>query len=65
MLPAATPPNAIIFGSNRLSVANMSKAGFTLSLVSMVLIVIAVFTLGKWVLGIDPAVFPDWATLGQ
>jgi len=61
MLPAATPPNAIIFGSNRLSVAQMSRAGIVLSIISVVLIVLAMVTIGPLVFGIDMTVMPDWA----
>ncbi|MBN2082881.1 SLC13/DASS family transporter [bacterium] len=61
MLPAATPPNAIIFGSNRVSVAEMSRAGLALSVVSVVLIIVAIVTLGPLVFGIDLSVMPEWA----
>ena len=38
MLPVATPPNAIVFGSGRLSIRAMSRAGLWLNLVGVVLI---------------------------
>ena len=38
MLPVATPPNAIIFGSGHVSIPQMCKAGFWLNLVAIVLI---------------------------
>jgi sodium-dependent dicarboxylate transporter 2/3/5 len=61
LLPAATPPNAIIFGSDRLTVAQMARSGLVLSAVSVLLITLALFTLGEWVLGIDPLHLPAWA----
>ena len=38
MLPVATPPNAIVFGSGRISIAEMSKAGLWLNLAALVII---------------------------
>lgn len=38
MLPVATPPNAIVYGSGALSIAQMSRAGFALNLCSILLI---------------------------
>ncbi len=38
MLPNATPPNAIVFGSNRLAVPQMLKAGAVLSLLILALV---------------------------
>jgi len=35
----ATPPNAIVFASDRLTVAQMAKAGFLLNLIAIVVIV--------------------------
>lgn len=46
MLPVATAPNAIVFGSGELSVAHMAKRGFALNLMSIVVI-----TVWMWVIG--------------
>ena len=62
MMPVATPPNAIVFGSERLSVGEMARVGIVLNLVGAAVIAATVYTIGTVVFGIDPAVLPDWAT---
>lgn len=50
MLPMATPPNAIIFGSNRIRMSTMAQVGFVLNLVAAGLAWIwAMLILPKWV----------------
>ena len=38
MLPVATPPNALVFGSGYIKEKDMIKAGFILSLISAVMV---------------------------
>ncbi len=38
MMPVATPPNAIIFGSGEVTIAQMCRAGFVLNLVGIALV---------------------------
>ncbi|RMH02019.1 MAG: DASS family sodium-coupled anion symporter [Planctomycetota bacterium] len=61
MLPVATPPNAILFGSGRLAIAQMARAGFVLNLLTAVVVTLFTFLwiAPRW--GIDLAVFPAWA----
>ncbi len=61
MLPVGTPPNAIVFGTRRVDILQMARAGFVLNLVGIVLTTVAIWTLGRYVFGFDPAVFPEWA----
>ena len=61
MMPVATPPNAIVFGSNRLTIAQMARAGIVLNLVGALVIATVVYTLGLAVFDIDPGTVPDWA----
>lgn len=53
MLPVATPPNAIAFGSGYVSMGAMVRAGIWLNLIGIVLIGLTVFLLGVPVLGIS------------
>jgi len=61
MMPVATPPNAIVFGSERITVGEMARVGIVLNLIGAVVIATIVFTIGTVVFGIDPGVVPDWA----
>jgi solute carrier family 13 (sodium-dependent dicarboxylate transporter), member 2/3/5 len=61
MLPVATPPNAIIFGTNRLKISEMAKTGVWLNVIGAILITISIYVVGKAVFGIDLAQFPEWA----
>ena len=40
MMPVATPPNAIVFGSGMIKMGDMIKAGFVLNLVAIALITV-------------------------
>jgi len=51
MLPVATPPNTLVFGSDRLEIREMVRTGIWLNFIGAVLILGAVFTLGKLVYG--------------
>ena len=61
MMPVATPPNAIVFGSGRLTVAEMARVGIFLNIIGAVVVSAIVFTLGTVVFDIDPSIVPDWA----
>jgi len=61
MMPVATPPNAIVFASGRLRIAQMVKAGLILNFVSIVVITILFLLLGPAVFEMEPRTLPDWA----
>jgi sodium-dependent dicarboxylate transporter 2/3/5 len=43
MLPVATPPNAVVFGSKLLNIADMVKAGIFINLFSIILILLMIY----------------------
>ncbi len=60
MLPVATPPNAVVFGSGYLTVPQMARTGFVLNLVGTVLVVLFALLWLPIAWGIDPGTVPPW-----
>ena len=54
MLPIATPPNAVVFGSGCVTLPQMVRAGVWMNLLFLILIPLFVFSLGKWVFAMGP-----------
>ena len=52
MLPVATPPNAIAYGSGYVTIGQMVKGGVWLNVIAVVLISVASMTLLVWVFGL-------------
>jgi sodium-dependent dicarboxylate transporter 2/3/5 len=52
MLPVATPPNAIVFGSGQIRLGQMVRAGLALDLVAVILIPAFTYLVGPLILGI-------------
>lgn len=59
MLPVATPPNAVVFGSGYLRIPDMAKAGFALNIIGIVLVTAAIYFLMPVVWGIDLMTIPE------
>ena len=57
MLPVATPPNAIVFGSGYLRIPDMVRVGIWMNLISIVLLTLFVFFLLPYLWDFDPLVF--------
>ena len=61
MMPVATPPNAIVFGSGYVDMGRMVKSGIIINLIGVILVTATFYVVAIPVLGIDPAVVPAWA----
>jgi sodium-dependent dicarboxylate transporter 2/3/5 len=61
MLPVATPPNVIVFGSGRISMRQMATTGLILNLIGVLIVSLMMLFWGTTVFEIDLTVFPDWA----
>jgi sodium-dependent dicarboxylate transporter 2/3/5 len=51
MLPAGTPPNAIVFGSGYIRLPTMIRIGFLLDVAAAALIPLYMLVYGQWILG--------------
>tara|TARA_Y100000588_G_C14095124_1_gene856244 strand:+ start:29 stop:538 length:510 start_codon:yes stop_codon:yes gene_type:complete len=63
MLPVATPPNAIVFGTDKVKISDMVRAGVVLNFIGVGLIVLAIYTLGTVVLDVGATGLPGWAEI--
>jgi sodium-dependent dicarboxylate transporter 2/3/5 len=62
MLPVATPPNAIVFGTRRVRTHEMVRAGVAIDWMGIAVVTIAMYVWGRFVLGIDLGAPPAWLT---
>ena len=60
MLPVATPPNAIIYGSERITIPEMARAGLLLNVLFIGVITALMYTLARWAFQIQVGVLPAW-----
>jgi sodium-dependent dicarboxylate transporter 2/3/5 len=60
MLPIATPPNAIVFSSGRVSLTQMGRTGFFLNLITVVFVTLFVYFVVANVMGISTSQPPVW-----
>jgi sodium-dependent dicarboxylate transporter 2/3/5 len=61
MIPVATPPNALIFGTNRIDIKDMARTGIWLNISGIIIITLAIIFIGQFIFGIELSEFPDWA----
>lgn len=64
MLPVGTPPNAIVYGSGRISLPQMARAGFILNVALVPIVVGLLLLLGPLIFDITGGSVPDWARPG-
>ena len=60
MLPTATPPNAIIFGTNRIQISTMVRTGFLLNMLGILVVVLVTWLLGSSLFNIEAGALPPW-----
>jgi len=61
MMPVATPPNAVVFGSGRIKIIEMIKAGIIINIVGIIVATLIFYFFGRFLFSIDLGVFPEWA----
>lgn len=59
MLPVATPPNAVVFGSGYLRIPDMIRSGVFMNLISILLITVVTYFYLPFIWDFDPNEFPD------
>lgn len=66
MLPVATPPNAVVFGSGYLRIPDMVRVGIWLNVISILVITAMVYFFLAYFWNFDPGHFPEvWKELSQ
>ncbi len=63
MLPTATPPNAIIFGTDRITIPQMVRTGFLLNIIGILLILLFTMLSGGNIFDAKPGILPEWALM--
>jgi sodium-dependent dicarboxylate transporter 2/3/5 len=61
MMPAGTPPNALVFGSGYVTIPQMMKTGFLLNAVAVILVTLLTYFLIIPVFQIEIGQIPSWA----
>ena len=59
MLPVATPPNAVVFGSGYLKIIDMVKVGIWMNIISIILLTLITFFLLPYLWEFTPNAFPE------
>jgi solute carrier family 13 (sodium-dependent dicarboxylate transporter), member 2/3/5 len=62
MMPVATPPNAIVYGSGYVTIPQMMRAGWALNILFAIAITTLAYSLLAFVFGVEPGVVPAWVS---
>ena len=65
MMPVATPPNAVVFASGYIRIAQLIRGGVLVNLVGLAVTMVIAYTIVRMVFGIELGVVPDWANGAQ
>jgi len=60
MLPVATPPNAVVFGSGYLKIPDMMKTGIWMNIISIILLTLLTYYLLPLLWNFDITAFPEY-----
>lgn len=52
MLPVATPPNALVYGTGYIRIQDMIRVGFLLEILGLVFVVMTMYLFGDWLFGL-------------
>ena len=52
MLPVATPPNALVYGTSYVRLRDMVRAGFILDIIGWILTVFILVVIADWMFGV-------------
>ncbi len=58
MLPVATPPNAVVFGSGQLTIYDMVRSGIWMNIISIILVTLITYFMLPYLWDFDPSVYP-------
>jgi sodium-dependent dicarboxylate transporter 2/3/5 len=61
MMPAGTPPNALVFGTGYITIPQMMRTGFLLNVIAVFLVTLLAYFVVIPVFQIDITQIPDWA----
>jgi len=62
MLPVATPPNAIVFGSGQIQIRDMAQSGFVLNILGCIILVSVIYLWLPVIWSIDLSQIPHWVS---
>ena len=61
MMPVATPPNAVVFASGHIRIAQLIRGGVLANLIGLCVTMVITYMVVQLVFGIELGVVPDWA----